>query len=81
MKPIRKRLERMEILPNLFLKKCKIRNIDFRGPEDFFNKTLLDYLAKTWEQWLGPLVPELPSFNLVIDNLKHNLFNIFKSAK
>jgi len=72
---------RIEILPNLFLQKCKIRNIDFRGPEDFFNKTLLDYLAKTWEQWLGPLVLELPSFNLVIDNLKQNLFNIFKSAK
>ncbi|GAI27404.1 unnamed protein product, partial [marine sediment metagenome] len=32
MKPIRKRLERMEILPDLFLEKCKVRNIDFGGP-------------------------------------------------
>ncbi len=72
---------RMEILPDLFLEKCKVRNIDFGGPEDFFNKTLLDYITKTWEKWLGPLVPELPSSKRVIDNLKNNLFNIFKSAK
>ena len=71
---------RIEILPNLFLKKCKVRKVDFSGPEEFFDKTLLDYTAKTWEQWLGPLVPELPPFELVIDNLKQKLFDLFKYA-
>jgi len=72
---------RIEILPNLFLKKCKVRKVNFSGPEEFFDKTLLDYTAKTWEHWLGPLVPELPPFELVIDNLEQKLFDLFKYAK
>jgi len=69
---------RIEILPNLFLKKCKVRKVDFSGPEEFFDKTLLDYIAETWEQWLGPLIPELPPFEPVIDNLKQKLSDLFK---
>lgn len=72
---------RMEILPNLFLEKCKVRKVDFSGPEKFFDKVLLDYVAKTWEQWLGPLVLELPPFEPVIDNLKQKLFDLFKHAE
>lgn len=68
---------RVEILPNLFLEKCKVRKVDFRGPEEFFDKTLVDYVAKTWEQWLEPLVSDLPPFELVIDDLKKELFNLF----
>ena len=72
---------RMNILPNLFLEKCKVREVDFSGPEVFFDKILVDYVAKTWEQWLGPLVPELPPFKPVIDNLKQKLYDLFKSSK
>jgi len=68
----------MEILPALFLEKCKVRKVDFSGPEEFFDKTLMDYVAKTWEQWLGPLVPDLPPFNPLIDDLKQKLFDIFR---
>ena len=50
--------------------KCAIRNVTFKGPDDFFEKTMLDYVKKTWEQWLGPLVPDLPDFSIVIDNLR-----------
>lgn len=72
---------RTEILPSLFLEKCKVREVEFSGPEKFFDKTLLDYVAKTWEQWLGPLVPELPPFEPVINNLKQKLSDLFKSSK
>jgi predicted nucleotidyltransferase component of viral defense system len=71
---------RMKILPDLFLEKCKTREVDFSGPEIFFKKVLVDYVEKTWEQWLGPLVPELPPFEPVIDNLKQKLYVIFKSV-
>jgi len=69
---------KMEILPTLFLEKCKVREVVFNGPEEFFDKTLIDYVAKTWEQWLGPLVPDLPPFNPLIDELKQKLFEIFR---
>lgn len=67
-----------ETLPNLFLEKCKVRKVNFDGPGKFFDKTLIDYVAQTWEQWLGPLVPDLPPFNLIIDDLKQKLFDIFR---
>ncbi len=71
---------RTQILPNLFLEKCKVRKVEFNSPEVFFNKTLLNYVAKTWEQWLGPLVPELPQFTFVIDSLKQKLLKLFNNT-
>jgi len=50
--------------------KCTIRNVSFNGPDDFFEKTMLHYVEKTWEQWLGPLIPDLPDFSIVIDDLR-----------
>ncbi|MBI4208978.1 MAG: nucleotidyl transferase AbiEii/AbiGii toxin family protein [Deltaproteobacteria bacterium] len=50
--------------------KCAIRNVTFKGPEDFFQDTMLAYVEKTWESWLGPLVPNLPPFQTVINELR-----------
>jgi predicted nucleotidyltransferase component of viral defense system len=50
--------------------KCAIRNVSFNSPEDFFEKTMLHYVEKTWEQWLGPLIPDLPDFGTVIKDLR-----------
>lgn len=68
---------RMEIISPLFLEKCKIKEVEFTNPGDFFDNILLDYIAKTWEQWLGPLVPDLPPFKLVIDDLKQKIYKLF----
>ncbi|MBI2829422.1 MAG: nucleotidyl transferase AbiEii/AbiGii toxin family protein [Acidobacteria bacterium] len=50
--------------------KCDVRKVDFTGPDDFFQETMLAYVEKTWDQWLGPLVPGLPSFQTVIGELR-----------
>jgi len=68
---------RMEIISPLFLEKCKVKKVEFTNPGDFFNNILLDYISKTWEQWLGPLVPDLPPFKLVIDDLKQKIYKLF----
>ena len=68
---------RMEIISPLFLEKCKVKEVEFTKPGDFFDNILLDYIAKTWEQWLGPLVPDLPPFKLVIDDLKQKIYKLF----
>jgi len=44
--------------------------VSFNGPDDFFENKMLAYVEKTWEQWLGPLVPDLPDFSIVIDDLR-----------
>jgi len=50
--------------------KCAVRGVSFEGPDDFFQETMLHYIEKTWEQWLGPLIPDLPDFVTVIDDLR-----------
>jgi len=50
--------------------KCAVRGVSFKGPGDFFQETMLAYVEKTWDQWLGPLVPHLPPFARVIGELR-----------
>jgi predicted nucleotidyltransferase component of viral defense system len=50
--------------------KCAVRGVSFDGPEDFFQHRLLAEVERTWDRWLGPLVPRLPTFEIVIRELR-----------
>jgi hypothetical protein len=54
----------------LLREKCAARSVTFTGPKDFFQDRVLAYVGKTWDQWLGPLVPGLPAFETVIGELR-----------
>lgn len=54
----------------LLQEKCKIRDVSFRRSEDFFREPMLGYVKKTWQQWLGPLVPDLPDHETVVVDLR-----------
>ncbi|MEP0813657.1 MAG: nucleotidyl transferase AbiEii/AbiGii toxin family protein [bacterium] len=56
--------------PSLLKEKCAARKIFFNAPEDFFEERMLAYVEKTWDQFLGPLVPELPDYHTVIGALR-----------
>ena len=43
--------------------------MSFTGRDDIFHGTMLAYVEETWEQWLGPLVPGLPSFKTEMNGL------------
>lgn len=60
--------------------KCAVRNVSFKGPDDFFPKTMLDYVEKTWVQWLGPLIPDLPDFATVIGELRPRIVSLVSAA-
>jgi predicted nucleotidyltransferase component of viral defense system len=59
--------------PQFLQEKCAVRNVSFQGADDFFDPTMLAYVGKTWEQWLGPLVPALPPCTTVIGELRPQL--------
>lgn len=50
--------------------KCEVRRVSFQSAADFFPPTMMAYVEKTWEQWLGPLVPGLASFEDVVEELR-----------
>lgn len=56
--------------------KCAVREVSFNGPGDFFQKAMLASVEKTWDQWLCPLVPGLPPYRTVIDELRPQIESI-----
>ena len=64
-----------------FLKtKCQVRGVTFDRPDDFFQEPMISNVEKTWDQWLGPLVPELPSFHTVIGELRPQIEAILNAG-
>ncbi len=55
---------------SLLREKCAVRGVAFTSPDDFFHERMLAFVEETWEQWLGPLVPDLPMFETVISELR-----------
>lgn len=54
----------------LLHEKCALKQVSFINAESFFDPRMIDYVSRTWDQWLGRLVPELPKCELVLDALK-----------
>jgi len=54
----------------LLQEKCRARGVGFTGPSDFFREPMPGYTGQTWTQWLGPLVPDLPAFDMVVGGLR-----------
>ena len=50
--------------------KCAVRDVSFKTVDDFFPDPMMAYVKKTWQQWLGPLVPRLPPFDVVTGELQ-----------
>ena len=50
--------------------KCKLRNVDFEGPDDFFDSRVADDVKQGWESSLAALVPNLPAFDTVMGELQ-----------
>lgn len=58
---------------DLLSAKCAVRSVSFSRPDDFFPGIVLGNVERTWEQWLGPLVTQLPPFETVITALRPQL--------
>ena len=65
---------------SLLSQKCAVRSVAFTHPEDFFHEGVLAYVEETWEQWLGPLVPGLPTFDTVISGLRPQVAALVSSG-
>jgi predicted nucleotidyltransferase component of viral defense system len=59
--------------------KCAVRSVTFTTGADFFPEKMMAYVEKTWQQWLGPLVPQLPSFDVVIRELRPQIEDLISS--
>lgn len=74
--------ERMDLsdFASFLGEKCAVRDVSFKGPEDFFQARMLAYVEKTWDQWLGPLVPDVPAFQAVIGELRPRIVRLISTG-
>ena len=61
--------------------KCALKDVAFSGPESFFPEAMLTTVEKTWKQWLGPLVPKLPPYKTVIEELRPQVAALLASDR
>ncbi len=55
---------------HLLEEKCKFKGVNFEGVHSFFDSKMLSNVQRTWNQWLAPLVPSLPPYDTVVENLR-----------
>ena len=67
--------------PSFLREKCAFKDVAFSGPESFFPEAMLATVEKTWKQWLGPLVPKLPPYKTVIEELRPQVAALLASRK
>lgn len=65
--------------PAFLREKCAIRDVAFSGPDSFFPGAMLRDVERTWTQWLGPLVAELPPCKTVIEGLRSQIARLLST--
>jgi len=63
--------------PSFLRRKCAVRGVAFTGPESFFPEPLLSGIEDSWDLGLGSLVPQLPPFGKVMDELRPQIASLF----
>jgi len=71
----------IEDFPEFLAEKCAVRAVSFSGPESFFPETMLAEVDKSWKQWLGPLVPDLPPCKMIIEGLRSQVATLLTASK
>ena len=66
---------------SLLRQKCAVRDVGFEGVEDLFPDHMIAYVAGTWDQSLGLLVPGLPTFETVIEELRPQVAALFLTGR
>lgn len=63
--------------PSFLRRKCAVRGVAFTGPESFFPEALLSGIEDSWDLGLGSLVPQLPPFGKVMNELRPQIALLF----
>lgn len=64
---------RKETLGQLIQRKTLLKGIIFSSPQDLFELDHIQEIKRTWDEWLGPLLPNLPTSETVLSDLKELL--------
>jgi hypothetical protein len=66
----------LDLIRNNIDKKFAIKDIKFNSINDFFESKYIDEVIRTWNQWLGPFVKNLPEANYVLQDVKEKILPV-----
>lgn len=69
-----------ESLADTIQHKTKLKNLPLTSIDDLFQNDYVTEIKRTWKEWLGPLVPGLPSCNQVLDELRKIITDEWKES-
>jgi predicted nucleotidyltransferase component of viral defense system len=65
-------------IPDLVIRKSKIRNVSFESPEAFLAEELLAVARREWNQQLLPFVPNAPPVEQVLAEVRSLIFALWE---
>lgn len=70
-----------KMLGELLKPKCDFKKVHFESLDDFFDMTIVNEAGKFWKSNLGRLVPDLPEFDAVMNDLRALIPRYFDFSK
>ena len=72
--------EKLTGVPELFMKKCEVRNVTFHSPNEFISPDLIDTARREWNQQLTPFLTKAPRVEKVLTEVQSLIPAIFPNG-
>ena len=72
--------EKLTGVPALFTRKCTVRRVAFRSPEEFTSPGLIETARREWDQQLSPFLAKAPVMEKVLAEVKTLILALFQAG-
>jgi predicted nucleotidyltransferase component of viral defense system len=71
--------EKLIGIPDLFTRKCKVRNVTFHSPDELINPELIETARREWNQQLSPFLTNAPTAEKVLSEVQALIPSLFRT--
>ncbi|MFA5079838.1 MAG: nucleotidyl transferase AbiEii/AbiGii toxin family protein [Dehalococcoidia bacterium] len=72
--------EKLTGIPDLFVKKCKVRNVAFHSPDELVSPELVETARREWDQQLSPFLVKALTANKVLSEVQTLIPALFRAG-
>jgi len=73
--------EKLNGIPDLFVKKCKVRNVAFHSPDELVSRELVETARREWDQQLSPFLVKPLAANKVLSEVQALIPALFHAGR
>lgn len=59
----------LNLIPKSLEEKSNPKNVGYQSVDDFFDPSIISQVKTDWQQWLAPLISDLPDYDMVLGEL------------